>query len=127
METENTDALSLYLTRLFLPAGQEVLAADLSPENRAWLKGHAPGKAPDELISSNLSGLAEVGFSKLTLFVSALFLGIQFVGVGWSGCDLAHFCFCELALVIAALAGGIQLIGISKGCARQREAECSGD
>jgi hypothetical protein len=34
------DTLRLYLTRLFLPVDDGVLAADISPENRQWLKAH---------------------------------------------------------------------------------------
>jgi cellulose synthase/poly-beta-1,6-N-acetylglucosamine synthase-like glycosyltransferase len=34
------DTLRLYLTRLFLPVANGVLAADVSPENRQWLKAH---------------------------------------------------------------------------------------
>lgn len=40
----DADPLPLYLSRLFLPAGDEVLAADPSPENRLWLKAHAGGR-----------------------------------------------------------------------------------
>ena len=32
--------LRLYLTRLFLPVEEGVLAADISPENRQWLQAH---------------------------------------------------------------------------------------
>jgi hypothetical protein len=34
------ETLRLYLTRLFLPVADGVLAADVSPENRQWLKAH---------------------------------------------------------------------------------------
>lgn len=44
MEVSSQDAdcdpLPLYLSRLFVPAGDEVLAADPSPESRQWLKAH---------------------------------------------------------------------------------------
>ena len=39
----DADAITHYLTRLFLPVNGKILTADPSPENRAWLAAHCPG------------------------------------------------------------------------------------